>query len=876
MFDEFRRSVPAARRFREINENEMSPCRRTLFLALLTCARTEHLPLQGDDIEEHVSVRRTPNDFVNEVTVGDYSCGTVRAYRPKNKGLDIGKKHAFHTAVSCVFAEWTANRLYDALKLQPLFDRYKHEDVGLYDRLFAPYFHETIVAFEGAFDARVERMSRVLHNVWDTNADVLYYGDTTVLKTLTALRIRLRAIMLSLKTVDELADATRIVARAVRLLLTDMTALQSFLSVNCRDAPPPGAAADGPSYFYGYRTKTKSRAAAEDVDAFLSDVGNRVQLVSASSTDQPGCSTSQTMWENFVSSDDGLQLSAGIVAAEVRIADRRSVAIGELLRRVRLSYDADATAWFRRSVLYAIVKILFRQVIDVLEDPGFEAADAIFQTIGRLHDDLLSRSAGLPDVLVNGVTALNDAASLQNAKTRLTAIKNHYDSIDETVCVENPRSKDKAVSLEERVDDLVKTLTKLLASVDDFECVQISIDYLHGEHERYYLPFAGNKSELIAENVQRSDEPCEFVVNVYSYLFRVIGSVVSCTDRKPSGVVSAQNCTSEFRESLLRVRNYFAVIVKWERNDIALLKTAYTVATLLENTKVLQVPSDHRNVPNALRVLEVVMFELNAVGITFCTSQNFNFLLSNKINVLRSGDLDAVETSIGEFLYRVDDAVTVDHVNDHEAHYDLFKTLNLKYFHDTYVKKSRCFKLYADKIKFYWKGSPRTAEEIYDDLAAFAINPRDLYAYSDVYFKFYIAVLHYEIKQIFDVHEDEKRMRTGVIKLFGAFLDITYENFPDGLAILISDFRSLNADLLDQNITTNIQLGKRIRQIDERFKKYNIVFRTKIVRCKKKFRNLLSLPIIPKEKLKIFATINSEISETVNFINKNHFLKYGR
>lgn len=156
--------------------------------------------------------------------------------------------------------------------------------------------------------------------------------------------------------------------------------------------------------------------------------------------------------------------------------------------------------------------------------------------------------------------------------------------------------------------------------------------------------------------------------------------------------------------------------------------------------------------------------------------------------------------------------------------------------------------MYGLNITFYWKGKKLNVIEIYQDAIFLTLNPYDLFVLYDIYFKFYVAAVYYEIMDILNTNK-LKTIKKGFEKIKTWTTNFEFKYFPEELHLLIKDIHMLlnrptkiteNTDRWEIDLTSALTKSK--TKIDEQMTKFTIEFKRTTV-SKKINRGLLKVNI---------------------------------
>jgi len=371
-------------------------------------------------------------------------------------------------------------------------------------------------------------------------------------------------------------------------------------------------------------------------------------------------------------------------------------------------------------------------------------------------------------------------------------------------------------------------IEKLLLNINDIKCVHLSFKFLR---DKYYIPFAEDKRALLPSTNRVRDQYCEvcgFVLNIYLLCRNAFKSIdkgcgVSLLSQNENNFKRSWTIIFEIEDYFLRIRT----INEEKPIDVDFFKMAYNVTMILFN---LLKRSDKKiNVYHLERILNAVMTELNSYAVKNCDLPTFNLFFNDSSSL--DDDDNKIKKLISTFFdkyFKIKDLNADRLYNTKDLNY-----FDVQYLYDNFIKNSKVFKLYGNIIRFYWKGKYRTIKNIYKDAIFFTVNARSLYALFDIYFKFFTAVVYYEVRVVLNIKKlEKKKEKLGMMK--NKLNNFRSENFPLELQCLVTDINNLLAlpneksnvnhsvDSDDVALANKLENTKRI--IDDKFNKFNIVF----------------------------------------------------
>lgn len=844
--------------------------RACLFLLTVAVRSDDGVP-ELKQIQNYVKINDSADGhYIKSVRIHESElCDVLYTYGVPSAKNARYTLNAFYAALSCKFADWSMNKLYDFVKIYRPFSR----EHGPYEEPLVAKSFETLTETVNKY---VGRFVSILNHILAVNSDVLYYNDTAVLEALASLKMKVNLIKFR-KNGSYESD----MKAAVRRLVEEMNSFQSVLSVNCSDSP---ASEVRDLRFFGFWITEADDVlvGVDTIDNFLFNVRKtRVDM------DPADCYTERNMFlENIVKAND--RISLDIVEAKVTIADT-AVSIGRIMKRARTSYDIRTILLHQDYVLTVIVKLLFRKTIGVMETsktvPG-ELVDKILE----IHTKISKVREYLPTCLIDGFGLL---ATLRNNTTNDASVQRRFRNYREslvgiefveqgdttpwtqvhrvvlgrqrceckrTFCARNhgKMTLESCSVVEVRpgsllVDDVgyLNTLVMRFANnLDGLICFHRSLKFLRDEQDKLRVPVGPPTAFLVP--YAEDDGTCDFVMNLYSICLGLNAFMTVDALKVPK-----QKYFYNMGNRIYGIKDYVLAVIKGnKRTDPGLRKMSYNVAIVLANLIMLtekKVDDYHLK-----RILNVIMTEINRYAVSYCTSSKYDMLLYGDIKSVNGFGNDDVEKMV---LTYVKNNFRIDLAKPNSINKMDYEHFSVQLLYDKFIKNSNVFKTYQDKIKFYWKGEKHSVKDIYEDAIFLNLNPRNLYIFYDIYFKFYIAVVYYEIKEILDKSNKNniKTINEGFSKIKQQIGNFQYKYFPEKLKPFILDINAL------LQLTTMEQILTNKSKIEEKFRKFNIVFETftTVQHVKKKvFAAIRSIVV------SAYKQINTELSSNVSKFNE--------
>jgi len=796
----------------------------SVFVLYLATTDSQIISTLDRNIKNHVKIKTPKNGNTIEVMIETDDGKNPSLFLPsvKNEKLQqLDKFDTFYTALSCSIGYLTMISIYEFVKWSPLLYHYKYLDYT-YREEFRPKFKSYFNQFLKTVGEETNRFIGILNNMLNAKSDSSYYRDTSLLEALLSLQIKTR-----LGSTSEQPEDTRSSHYdTLRLVLSDMNKIQrSLLTNNCSPVVPNDT---NPRFYDQYIEMDLTKQT--EIRNFLEACAKNVVLEVAST-----CSHSQMLLEDFITLPPTDHLSKDIADASIVITSEKEGALNELTMkeihdRIKISRDSETVFWFTDSVLAAIVKIIFREVLtDAKEDdpPVTDIADELESIKNIISAD----DTSLPEYLVDGFTLLYRYEISKNSK--LDEIQHFYDSSLEMINL-----KIKTDETDER-PQLKTILKKLVGSVDSLKCFQESYKVLRDNHNKYYIPFMSNKKALFLDGVVEDDDHsrrvCDFAKNVYSTCFLAIMFLQNIDDPFYNEIEGNEKFHTRLYKVLKTIQHYFLLIIKKGSDNVDILKMAYNIVPILINT--LRKSNDQIKVETR-EILRKVMAEMNNVGIRYCAaSSKNNFLLFNQINFHELGNKELVDKAMENFyqfgVRNFDKSdLNVSSIDPSDYNY-----LSVEYLHTNFIKDYVVVKVHENTINVYWYGQMSGIQGIYQNTDSSLVKPYDVYALHDMYFKFYIVAFYYEIKLVLLSTTSLSQINNKLMNI-AKECKLQYIMFPRELHSFVSDINklleiSVNSTPENRKLSkgekkkVKVQLKEQLKEletkIDKQLVKFNIV-----------------------------------------------------
>lgn len=856
----------------------------------------EHLTV----IQKFVHVENdSSNKYIKSITIHESEKCLIPMYN-NNEQPEDGKivdkneykTHAFYTATSCKFAQWTTNKLYEFFNGSLLFYQPQFKHQRIYFQVYRPLFENSIKTLSYTL-GYIERFINILYNFVHAYSTVSYYNDTSILKPLLSLKMKIHFISMRKKT--DFIKSDKIV---IQNILEEMNALQRFMSMNCKELITN---AEKNPRFYGYwiTSLDDELVGVDTIDEFL----YKIRFINLELDSRLDCSIPKMLLENIVTMTLKDQLSLDVAYAKVKILDNQSVTIKVIWDKLIEFNDIESMFWYQDSVLKTIIKLLYLKIINILQNYD-NLPEKINHMIEQIALEISKDKKSLPESFVSGFLILsqkyetkevmkatfqdyfNSLSSVQfdterrnsenqnksNIFLRKCNLKSQVNSSKDLVLIEvEPNAQE--------IDDsnyLESLMIKIIQYFADFKCFKRSHQCLWDEHNHHYeLLLDAELLQVPRQHREENQVSCVFVLDIYTLCHQAI-VFISTDDLLIKTTNKNKIQYGRAWKVIFSISDYFlsiiltvkTITVNWDFNWMA-----YKIFILLINLQ--KWPENHVDSYHLERTLNMIMTELNEYGIKYCSSPASNFLLFNNINFVDFGNDKLIEKSISKFFKHTK---TPNLKLSDTANTSTLQYLNVWELYSNFIQPSIVLKLYGDIIRFYWKGKSQTVADIYKDAMYSSLNFRKLYGLYDVYFKFFTAVVYYEMLEVLR-EKKITRIKEKFSKMKDKLPAFKPDFFPNELNDLVLDIITL-LKFFDNYTPLNgmkepPELNEKLLEIKNRinkqFSNYNIVFEKPTALFK-----IIKIGLV-KLHISLFSEgahkkINSELSDNLFNFNSNFSL----
>ncbi|XP_029345476.1 uncharacterized protein LOC115034079 [Acyrthosiphon pisum] len=496
------------------------------------------------------------------------------------------------------------------------------------------------------------------------------------------------------------------------------------------------------------------------------------------------CNTDEMLLVNIVAETPDHLVLREISHAEVFL-NSKTIKIYQLLQKIeKRECDLELIFWYQESVFDAIVKLIYSKMITALQQENSKPEE-IVKSIPQFIE--------LPTDVSDYFTSQTyyDSDKINKLIEKITYLRNSITNIIlETVdATEN-----------QKVSELNEFTTYMDSKSKTFYCYISVRNFLRKEFAKYYIPFIRNV--LKVDHIVFEDMPIDEIVR-------------SDVDDKLSDSSRCQY-----------VRDLYSLCLE----ATTFLKMIFNKERDLEDEYVNQV----NTILNTIRKRSINVIEL-------CTYNGCRDLLkvSYYIYVVlnpKHKHHDVINKRLNSFVQSLEAYQNVSIVEN----YSTF--LNIDNFFKNYLEEMHLFIDNKPVISFFYKGERKYIDEIYKNISAIIMDPSHVFKLYDIYFKFILGSVFYEVWVFGTYVADNPRNYLGLEDCtnfhfrYTMFLD--NEHFPANLSILVSyvdRFSTLVYDICNQEAKMTkhdhkkkphsnpyIKVGELKENIEKQFEKFGM------------------------------------------------------
>lgn len=660
----------------------------------------------------------------------------------------------------------------------------------------------------------------ILYKILVGYSSPTYYFNVTIIRALANIYIKLNFLANNKGDVFKRNEIT-----VIQSIVEELYSIQSYLAAN---------------HPYGIESphdNDESTKSNDVISGFLVVVNNMIPDLN-----YPACDIKQTLLANIVTLPPEDIVSRRILQSSIELAQNKKVKIFDLSQIMILKLDPDLMCLYQDAIMMAFMKLLYDLII-IKNEPH------IFKNYSKTHVfhlmDLVISQIGknyklFPALMVDGFDILTHI--IVGGPTYYVEPEHIiYHKLIDTIDLYEETSFEKFILLLFQETSFMKILSKILNNINDFKCFHESVKYRKIKHENHYIKVFQTINH-ITDTKFESKDVCKFVYNIFSFCYNAL--------MKPKGKV-------EYTD-LSIITEYISVILKFNKVNLNLYNTCLNIAIILVNKPLKMKTSEVENIFN------VIIAKLNIFGTKHCNPKEFKFLFNSIIEYNEQKNNENIKEYI-KIIYS----------NYNPGNQIPINYLDIQFIKQNYIITSDCIVNYGKNVKFFWKWNVLSISEVYMSYDILNLNPDDLNAFYNIYFKFYIAIVFYTFKEYFigsnETTENKLKTTSSYLNEFNS------NNFPFDVMYLVimikkmitissyevTDNSARNIDI-DQNISTSIfKIENKLFQMGVQFENFDSSHSANlkpfIVNILKSLRNDL------KNKVKVVNKLFSEFQ----FANDN-------
>lgn len=866
----------------------------------LTSTQNEVLSDKLSDLNAAVESKIVISKSIGEQTINvgiRYKFYKIYEYEPYTnsvygKIIHSSTLNKFYTSINCEFVAWTIDQLMTFVKRFPLF--YNPKFLFKHGNIFERNFKKMVATLDiilqttGRFINILLRFMNI--NKYDSSFDML------VLNSLLSLHLKINCIK-TLRNCESDDNNSKIEEFSddviIRLLLDSINSIQHFMAMNCEF---------GTYYvnrqFYGYPSNNDSNKI--NINKFLKDINLVTDLEPLDR-----CNIKQILLIDIIAWLNSMAKWKTIYG---------NILIKDVSERIQNTYDLDIIFWYNELIFKTIMKLLFSRILEYFKLRK-QFSNILMDDIEMIYSSImLSDFTNLPSGLIQCFTLIlskREHKYSQNDELviRITNYLNLLHEID-LVTDLNVKPKEK-INLhsnsrsngDEHDDelynksDLKKIINQIIFIIKDFECFIRLYEFLLSQYNNtYYIPFMKNyvKIKLFMQNIilesnaskyensdtelmaikadlkncqsyekcLLTDEGCKYIKALYGLCFETIVALntMVCENIYEEKHIYYNEAKDIFTYIKVYLMNFFNTSY-WDRPIFTMI---YNVIPIFENImrRFKQISYEifvEDPYYEILRLMNVIMTVFNEYGLKFCSNPSkYNYLLFNNINFNMIGrPMMWIPADIEQSLNKMKE--------QSYTRFAVHEFSKLEHFYNEYyIINSTYAAIYKNIILLKWKGERLDIVEIHKYIFNAVLSPFYWYAINDLYLKFYIAVMFYEINELYKVN-DVIKSKSECETFFSKIKTMILGNkFPQHLNKIIVNFykliKFLRVNICDEKSKNKKRENNKEKEMEE----------NKISIIRKKINNQLTDNGIFVDSRQSKLIVNAqEVSEKIHKLNKS-------
>ncbi|KAL4149946.1 hypothetical protein QTP88_003797 [Uroleucon formosanum] len=651
------------------------------------------------------------------------------------------KSMMMYICINCVFAEWVQNKLIEFVEQLP--NMYKTLNVD--DDLCILDSDELKLHID-LIEQKTRNLISILFNFITVHSYNTFNSlvDMSLLRTLVSTNILINYISKENKTK----------AVIVNKFLKIVNKFQKYLVFNC-----DVKYSYYNKYFFGYSmTNQKTDKDHIDIDEFLDELwefGLKPKF--------EDYGAQQMLLGNVLTSNNDI-VKKELNNLDLKIMKEYSINIDEkLFKSIENSNDLDVIYWYMNIIVDAIIKIFCDKTIFELENcgmmnisitEGFKILSFLFtevtidsQEVIEGFNKLASNQEFTRDEKNKLVKAMKmyrkkKSSLYNNNKTELLITFPYFK-------IEKRNNKNSyPVSLQLFIDSIINRVSDYKCFINIFKLLKIEqkqnnlLRHRTISKVKEFIDISiiinSDYSLLISKLEIVENKMCKLFINIYEY----------CVEYCVAFFWDEQFCAKHKKVDTTEVSKIIDVIIKileylydenLNFNDYFLKELLLDILPVLFLGRREKINWNGKNNLEIIRILYIIMIELNKYGLEACTSNEYENFFFNNINYNTVGDHPRKEEAI------LDDWKNIIKFKKSSTEYTL---PSLTFILEIFISPDTDSLLFNEHIRLNWKGELKTFSQISDNVKFDILSPYYINALYNVYFKFHMALLYYNLIHI--------------------------------------------------------------------------------------------------------------------------------
>lgn len=758
------------------------------------------------------------NNYFTNVKVFDNHWFIIYVYNPI---IDVSKDfintlNIFYIMMNCRLANLTQFQLFKFIKRFPLLKQSNTKTNNIFITEINDHVKEL-----NFIAKQIRRFISILQYFLSITSS---YYDTSLLKIFLSLQFKIHFLTLfqhkaGLSEVDISDDII------IYIIFEIINWIQSFTRTNCLTQDyQEGKYSNEREKYYGYHM----------INYLQYKYDNEFLNVIEAFNIKP---VSHCYEEIFLLKDISINTSKDSILNEISSAlivhkKTKTISIKNIFDRIQESFDLELILWYQKSIYKTIMKLLCSKALTELEALGnvLIFPDYIIESFVTINTLILPEiKQNLPLDFTYCFEHLADKQSNKSDEIDncIRIIRDYHDITTDIVLlsdvVDATITNDFVINhkIHSSLQNFVEKINEYSVS---FECFNNLYKFLHTEYDKkYYIPFQNNPTKIdnlvnndyklsivkryrleIVRNFWESNDECNYVNKLHNLCIEVEILLIIIANSSKSEKKNIKN--DKIINYQLLIKNTFTLINRWsisiisqydENSDRDILKVAYNLYVLLKS-------KDHFNRYNLRPLLYSIMTHLNDYTNEHCYPPNFNYLFFGQIDFISQIVIEKSKKQLNIFIKQFN----LNYPNN--LNIDHYTFLDILYFYDQHVKNAIMFTPYEKTFEFYWKGEKKNINQIFENIKAIVLNPTHIYAFYDIYFKFVITMIYFEmtifVEGLNSHHKIGEKIDSLAYTNFRVLFECTNEdNFPEQLSEFLIEIRKIFTSI-DNYVNFNLTI----------------------------------------------------------------------